>query len=576
MNMTHVISVCLLAVLLTLGGCVRPGHIDQTDVYALQQSILQHQPQDRGAEGLGLMRPSSPGIPALAVKRDAQDQAVIDLSLEDAITRALANNSDIGVVSYNPAISRQQMIQAASEFDTTLEGSFAYDFTDSARNHRLGNTAAFPQKSTDKQFSLGVRKKTITGAEFSASTSFVRSWDDATTDEAARWYQQDLALSVTQPLLRGAWPEVNLASLRIARLEHSISLSEFRAQVEATLRTTINLYYQLIQARQEVVIAEGLLKVTEETFERVKGRGPIDATIVQIKQAEAAVQTRRATLVQARKNLADTQDALARQLNDSQINLLDNATLIPTTELADRPVEIDLADQLLTALRLNPSLEQARLAIQQAEINVKVAEWNRLPELNFTAGANFNGASRKNAGHAWNDVTSGRFMDYNIQLTFSYPLGNRQREAELAESRLTRMQAITGMQNTANQLAETIRERIRQVRSQYEQVIIQRQALAAAKAQLGGLNDLEQIRGQLTPEFLNLKLNAQASVAQAERAVIAALVQYNTAMVDLAQATGSVLELHKVKLALPVVEKIPATNQQATRLLEKTAAIDGN
>jgi hypothetical protein len=63
----------------------------------------------------------------------------------------------------------------------------------------------------------------------------------------------------------------------------------------------------------------------------------------------------------------------------------------------------------------------------------------------------------------------------------------------------------------------------------------------------------EEIRGRLTPEFLLVKLNAQETLANAELAALQALVDYNVAMSDLALVSGTVLELHGVKLALPVV-----------------------
>ena len=74
---------------------------------------------------------------------------------------------------------------------------------------------------------------------------------------------------------------------------------------------------------------------------------------------------------------------------------------------------------------------------------------------------------------------------------------------------------------------------------------VQQKALDYSRTLLQALKDSE-IKGRLTPEYLNVKLNAQADVAQAELLVIQATVNYNIALIQLAQQTGTVLEFNGV------------------------------
>ncbi len=543
-------GLCLLVAMCQF-GCVSPGSIDVDDVQRLQQAMLARGPQARPGEGLGLMRPTTPDVPALAVEKGSAGREIIKLSLQQAVMIALTANTDIAVVAYNPQISREQMAQAAAAFDYTMFGSLGYSSTSTAQAHRGGPVVQGTQGL--RTMEVGLRQHTVTGADWELSNNFSRSWDDRTTDSANRWYQQNLALSVTQPLLRNAWPEFNLAALKIARLNYKISAAQFRQQVEQTITEVMAAYYQLIQARRDVEIVADLLKVTRKTYKQVMGRVSIDATKVQVKQSHAAVLNREAVMIEARKSLQDAQDSLVRLLGDSQLNLLQNFQLVPTPAMTPLPVKIDTADQLLTALRLSPLLAQARYAIDQAEINVKVAKNELLPVLNFTAGVGLNGGSTNRQGQTWDDVYSGNFTSYHAGLEFEYPIGNRAARARLAQSRLQRLQLITEMQNSADKIAQVVRERIRQVRSRYEEYQIQTKNLAASRAKLEALNDMEKIRGKLTPEFLDLKLSTQAQVASAQQSVVRAIVRYNTGLLDLAQATGATLEMNQVKLALPLV-----------------------
>ena len=551
MTKVRIISGLCLLVALCQFGCVSPGSIDVDDVQRLQQAMLARGPQARPGEGLGLMRPTTPDVPALAVEKGSAGRNVIKLSLQQAVMIALTANTDIAVVAYNPQISREQMVEAAAAFDYTMFGSLGYSSTSTAQAHRGGPVVQGRQGL--RTMEVGLRQHTVTGADWELSNNFSRSWDDRTTDSANRWYQQNLALSVTQPLLRNAWPEFNLAALKIARLNYKISAAQFRQQVEQTITEVMTAYYQLIQARRDVEIVAELLEITRKTYKQVMGRVSIDATKVQVKQSLAAVLNREAVMIEARKSLQDAQDSLVRLLGDSQLNLLQNFQLVPTTEITPLPVKIDTADQLLTALRLSPLLAQARYAIDQAEINVKVAKNELLPVLNFTAGVGLNGGSTSRRGQVWDDVYSGNFTSYHAGLEFEYPIGNRSARARLAQSRLQRLQLITEMQNSADKIAQVVRERIRQVRSRYEEYRIQTKNLAASRAKLEALNDMEKIRGKLTPEFLDLKLSTQAQVAAAQQSVVRAIVRYNTGLLDLAQATGATLEMNQVKLALPLV-----------------------
>ncbi|MBS3820907.1 MAG: TolC family protein [Phycisphaerae bacterium] len=540
-----------------LHGCVSPGSVDVDDVYRLQQAVRHRNPQNRGDEGLAPMRPASGRLPALPVKTSEDGKTrLVEISLQDVVMRALANNTDIAVVAYTPAIRREQMVQAAAAFDYVVFGSIGYEQTDNPVNDKLRKAGNFAvtDVSTNRTLSGGLRQRTVTGANWSVTSTFLRSWDDATTDSVNRWYQPSLALQVIQPLLRDAWPMVNLAALRIARLDHELSLAEFRSQVEQTVVDVMTTYYELIQARENVRIAQRLFDATADTFETVKKRRKLDATVVPIKQTESAMRTREAVLLQAQKTARDLQDALVRLIGDSQLNLLEqDIVLVPTTEIPDVKVVVDTEDQLLTALRLNPQLEQLRLAIRQADINVRVAKWQTLPSLNITAGATVSGASRQDRHDADNSFWSGNYVSYNALLELEYPIGNRLQEAELAEARLTRMRVVSQLQNVTDQVAQRVRERVRQIHERYTELQLQRQAAAAAREELDALNALERLRAQLTPEFLNLKLNAQASVARAEEAVIQALTDYATARLDLQQATGAVLESQRVQLALPVI-----------------------
>ena len=87
----------------------------------------------------------------------------------------------------------------------------------------------------------------------------------------------------------------------------------------------------------------------------------------------------------------------------------------------------------------------------------------------------------------------------------------------------------------------------------FQEIEVQELAVEAARIHLSTLEDVETIRPSLTPEFLLVKLQAQNDLALAQRAHAAAIANYNVAIVRLAQAAGTVLQLHQMEQALSAV-----------------------
>ncbi|MHC4175353.1 MAG: hypothetical protein ACYST5_20780, partial [Planctomycetota bacterium] len=145
-----------------------------------------------------------------------------------------------------------------------------------------------------------------------------------------------------------------------------------------------------------------------------------------------------------------------------------------------------------------------------------------------------------------------------------YPLGNRQREAELLRRTLERRKAISVLQNIADQVAVQAKERIRMVETSHAEIYVQKQTAEAAKIHLQALEDSEPVRERLTPEFLLVKLQAQGALADAQRAEIKAIVDFNISLAQLAETTGTVLELHQVSTSLPVTSDGNNTADQAS------------
>lgn len=525
-----------VTVLSALGGCTLPAdEMDPALIYRYQQWSTHNAPQPRvdplrPIEGIGRTLP--------VVVDDTTGERIVRLSLQDALFAALANNLDVKVIAFDPAISRERVIEARAAFDWVVFANINQDMAD---RESLTFFSSDNGETTTAQ--AGLRKVFWqTGGQLEISYAFTRrELATPTTVLFNPSYVNSVAVQVTQPLLRNAGPDFTLAQVRIARVNYDISVAQFRAQVLDTIAEVQTLYWQLVRAHQELEIQRRLLDASVVTLDQVRARFGLDATSVQITQSAAAVATRRAAIIRARRAILDIQDRLIRAMNDPSLRVWTDVLLVPTTPPSRAPLEIDFADQLVTAMKYSPELEQARLAIAANDIQVRVAKDQLLPRLDLQAAATPSGLDRDPSQSA-EDLWGLDYIDYSLGLAFEYPLGNRGAEAVLRRNRYERMRAVVTMQNTADQIAVAVAEALRQIDATYDEVAADTLAVQESRANLEAINARQEAVGAWDPSFLEYRLRAQENLAAAERAELEAIVDYNIAQANLARTTGTLLD----------------------------------
>ncbi|MFC1634172.1 TolC family protein, partial [Planctomycetota bacterium] len=197
-------------------------------------------------------------------------------------------------------------------------------------------------------------------------------------------------------------------------------------------------------------------------------------------------------------------------------------------------------------------IQQTRIGIEIADINFRVAENQKMPRLDLIASARTQGL-HQDADTSHDRLKSGDFASYTVGLSLEYPLGNRQRKAELLRRRLEKRQAVVTLQNIADQVAIAAKEGLRRIKTNHLEIQIQKDAVEAARIHLQTLKDTEPVREQLTPEFLLVKLQAQETLANTQRAENRAVVDFNISQIQLARTLGTVLELHQIKSSMPTI-----------------------
>lgn len=482
-----------------------------------------------------------------------QGEAVINLTLQEAIARAMRNSLAIKVEAYNPAIREAQIIEAEAVLDPVLFGRSEYTNTDPVQTQLFQSTNV-----VNWQNQVGIRKLLSSGGTAQIATGATYNDTQGTSLLTNPSWTGNVNLSLTQPLLRGFGTDVTQANIYLAQRDRRLSLATFRRQVITTIAEVEQAYYTLMSARVSLNIQERLLADTQVSLNRIQAREGIDADKAAISQARAALAARNAELVRARKDVRDASDRLKTLLNDPELDINGNALINPIDKPAGEPIAFNAAQEIETALRQRTELQEARLQIERADIVINAAKNDLLPKFDITMSVSANGYDDRLDSALSGTINGNKYVDYAFGGRIEVPIGNREAEARYRRRNLERRQALTQLVRIAQQIVLDVKLQLRDVLTSYQEIQARESARVAAGEELDALIRKEEIVN-LTPEFIRLKLDAQSRLASAELQAVNALISYNLAITRLEQSKGTLLEYNRVAIDKPPV---PVENEK--------------
>ncbi len=480
----------------------------------------------------------------------AAPTSTLDLTIRSAIERALAKNFQIQVETYNPKIAKANTLRANGRFDPTLGASYTYDENRSDLNALnptfedglpgSGDTGRFARTS-GMETDATISGLTPWGMNYSFGPSLTRS--TSSTSAIDESYDTFIGGSITQPLLRGFGTDVNLADVRRARADQSISAWTLRQRVIDVVTDVIRTYNDLYFSIQNLAVERRSRDLARQTLHDNQRRAEIGVmTDLDVVQAQADVADRENRVLVAERAVADNENFLKQLVTDQVSGLLLIAVQIAPPPF-DLDATIDETADLRRAFDLRPDYQQALLDIQKRNINVVFTRNQTLPQLDLVASLGLNGLDTS-AGGSVSQLKTPSNIGVTAGAVFSLPVPNRTARGslEIAKLEVARQlvalkqleQSITvQVDNAAGQITTT-RKLIESTRA--GRVFAER-TLEAAQSRLAA--------GKATTFEV---LQFQRDLATAEINEVGALTGHQKALADYARATGATLERNRLRL----------------------------
>ncbi|HRX85224.1 MAG TPA: TolC family protein [Phycisphaerae bacterium] len=468
-----------------------------------------------------------------------QEGRQVRLTLEDVLRRALAHSLAVRVSSYDPAIETTRVVEAEAAFDA----AFFTNITNNKQNRPATNALSGTNVQAFNA-SSGLRKLLPSGMQVETSYVTSRTSNDfAFQTINPVWFSQ-FVTQFRQPLLRGFGLDFNRSQIHINKLSRRRAMQQFRRQVQDTLRQTEEAYWQLVQARRNVVISARVLASFEQIFSYLDARKEFDVYRIQLADTRARLERTRAQFIELVALVRDAEDRLIALMNDPEINLTDDIEVVPVIAPHFARIQVDRVAEVQAALDNRPEIVEARLNIDAARIQVGVAKNQALPQLDLVFRYSVDGLGRSH-DRAFSEVTKNDYNEYYIGIDFELPVGNRARRAALRRAKLQYAQSIASLKQVFEQVILDVNQAVRRLETRYDQIDPALQSVEATEDQVASIKARAEKKDFLT---LNTELNTEQSLAQSRRDLLTALVDYGVAIIDLERAKGTLLQYNRVEL----------------------------
>jgi len=432
-----------------------------------------------------------------------------------------------------------------------------------------------------KNLVYGVQQSYWTGTTAQLYLSSVFGYNQNATTALFNPYDSGtLGLSISQNLLNGFGLAVNKRAYHKAQNNLKANDLSFKTQVIATVAGVVSLYWDLVTFDEDLKIKQQTLDLDTKLYEDNKRRAELGAIApIDIIQAEADMKAAQQDVIAQESQVLQQEMILKNYLTRRGLDTpaVAAARIVPTDhiEVPSQEAVIPIQELVAQAMASRPEVEQNRITLENARLDLLGTKNNLLPTL--TATASFSNAGQggqistvpqpyldKNGNLAYRQLTPGdvnqfliggygtvlsqifsrNFPNYSVGFQLTVPLRNKANQADLITNELSYRQAEIQDQQLHNSIKLNVMNAWtaqRNARAAWETSVVARklydQTLAGVrrKYELG------------TATILDVVI-AQRDDTARQLAEQDALNQYERARNNLQQTLGTILDDYSVNL----------------------------
>lgn len=463
--------------------------------------------------------------------------ANISLSIEDVRAAALANNLNLKVEIFNPAIAQASVDAENAKFEMTFFANGRRSVNDSPAV--LGTEGS---QSTFDAFNLGVDIPLKTGGTITVDLPMSRQETDNSFALLNPAYSTDVQFSISQPLLRNAGVNVNTHSIRVVEYQATIVDAQTKLEAIRILADAERAYWRLYAAKQELIVRQEQYDLAVQQLDKARRRvNAGDLAPIEVTRSESGKAETLRGIINANAAVQRFQRDLKRIMNRPDLPFTGPTAIEISTQPA--PVSFDLdAEQLAdfaVGNRMEMLEEELRIAIAASTVDFTRNQKLPLVTLDYVYRVNGLGSSY---GNAFDQLPKHSFEDWAVGLGAQVPIGNEAAEANYHQAVLQRLQRLASKSAREASIRQEVYDALETLTEDWQRILAARQSsILAARTY-----EAEQRQFDVGMRTSTDVFDAATNLADAQSQEVLALADYQVAQIDIAFATGTLLGRERV------------------------------
>jgi outer membrane protein len=477
----------------------------------------------------------------------SQQGPTVDLTVDEAVARALERNLDIRVERLNPRLQDFTIAALEANYRPNLTSLFS---NGSRVQFTTSQTAGADRLSSDTiQYNGGIAQNLKWGGG-SYTVGFTNRRVDSSNLFATRnpSYNSDLNFAYVQPLLRGFKIDNTRAQLRISTIQREINEVTLQTRLTNTLANVRNAYWDLVYAIRATEVARRSLELSSKLVEDNRARVEIGTLApIDIVQAQAEEANRRQALAAAEATRQTAELTLKRLIVSGTDDPMWRSTINPVDQPSILTSPIDLEAAVARALGTRTDVLTAQKQLEQTDVTLKSLVNLTLPALDLQASYGLTGLGGtqfvrqgNQLGAPVSTTVPGGYFDairnitgfdapaWNLQLNLSYPIGRTAAEANHARAKLQRQQTEAQLKALELTVATEVTNAALTVQSGLQRM----QAATVARELAEKRLEAEQSKFDVGMSTNYQVVQAQRDLRDALNIELQAILAYNRALVD--------------------------------------------
>ena len=341
------------------------------------------------AQGPSAPKPQAPAAPAQTADRYVVGQAkppavagqqLLNLTLDEAIQRAIDRNIDLKVQRFNPQLTDYSIQQTKAGYMPTLTETTSFNDSTSLTTSTLDVS---PTVTTRRILSTTGLQQSLpwNGSSYSFSLSTNRQTSSSPTATRPLQYGTTMSFNVTQPLLRNFKIDNTRNTLKTQQITREINDITLKTQIANTIASVRNAYWDLRSAIENIEIQRRAVALATQLVEQNRTKVEI-GTMAQIDVVTAESQQANAelSLVNAESTWRTAELTFKKLIAGGTDDDIFKATVNPTDLPSVAQTNVDITSAVKSALSQRTDLMSAKKQLESSELNIKLQENQVLPD----------------------------------------------------------------------------------------------------------------------------------------------------------------------------------------------------